>query len=109
MPWLSIAVIVYGICVAGGGIAGFAMKHSVPSLVSGGIAGLLLIILGFISKDNPRFGFGISTAIAVALIALFVYRFIQTKSPMPAFGVIGLSVVMLILLTAGHFMKPATP
>jgi uncharacterized membrane protein (UPF0136 family) len=110
MPWLSIAVIIYGIAVGAGGAMGFAMKHSWPSLISGGIAGILLVILGFISNSNPKFGYGLSAGIAVALIALFVVRFIQTKSPMPAMGVIGLSVLMLILLAVGHFMKSgATP
>jgi len=108
MPWLSIAVIVYGIAVAAGGVMGFAMKGSVASLVSGGVSGILLMALGVISKDNPKFGFGISAGIALALIGLFVFRYLQTKSPMPAFGVIGLSVVMLVLLVVGHFMKSGT-
>ncbi len=103
MPWLSTAVIVYGVAVAAGGIMGFAMKGSVPSLISGSISGIVLIILGFLARSNPKVGYGLTALVALGLIGLFIYRFIQTKSPMPAFGVIGLSVLMLILLAVGHF------
>lgn len=105
MPWLSIAVIVYGIMVAGGGIMGFVQAGSPMSAITGGIAGLLLMGAGFISKSNPRAGFAAAAVLAVALIAFFFYRYSTTHKPMPAFGVIGLSALMLILLVVGHFMK----
>src|SRR5437879_1531007 len=107
MPWLSVAVIVYGIAVAAGGVMGYKEAHSIWSLIMGGLAGLLIIGAGVVSGSHPKAGYGMATVLALALIAFFVYRFAVTHKAMPAFGVIGLSTLMLILLFVGHFMKPA--
>lgn len=110
MPWLSIAVIVYGIAVAAGGVMGKVMANSNMSLLTGGLTGVLIIIAGVVAKDHPRAGYGGAAALAIALTAFFGYKFATDPAhkPMPAMGVIGLSVVMLILLVVGHFMAPST-
>src|SRR5256885_1343587 len=108
MPWLSIAVIVYGVAVAAGGVMGYVQAHSIMSIITGGLAGLLIIGAGVMAGSNPKAGYGPATILAVALIVFFAYRFATTHKPMPAFGVIGLSVLMLILLVVGHFMQPAS-
>ena len=107
MPWLSIAVIVYGIAVAAGGAMGLKLGHSQMSLITGGLAGLLIIACGVLAKSHPRVGYGGAAFFAVLLTGFFIYRFATTHKPMPAFGVIGLSVLMLILLVVGHFAAPA--
>src|SRR5690348_10431406 len=100
MPWLSIAVIVYGIAVAAGGVMGKVAAGSNMSLLTGGLAGVLIIIAGVVAKNNPRAGFAGAAVLALALTAFFVYKFATDPAhkPMPAMGVIGLSVLMLILL-----------
>jgi uncharacterized membrane protein (UPF0136 family) len=103
--WLSTAVIVYGIAVAAGGVMGFVEAKSIMSLLTGGLAGLIIIGAGVLSSSNPKAGYGTAAVLAVALTAFFIYRFMSTHKAMPAMGVIGLSVLMLILLVAGHFMK----
>lgn len=105
MPWLSIAVIVYGIAVAAGGVMGYVEAKSIMSLLTGGLAGVLIIVAGAVSPIMPKFGFGAATFLAIALTGFFIYRFMSTGKAMPAMGVIGLSVIMLILLVVGHFMK----
>jgi uncharacterized membrane protein (UPF0136 family) len=108
MPWLSIAVIVYGVMVAGGGIMGYVQAGSPMSAITGGLAGVLLIVAGVMSKNNPKAGYTMAAILAVALIAFFFYRYSTTHRAMPAFGVIGLSVLMLVLLVVGHFAKSAS-
>jgi uncharacterized membrane protein (UPF0136 family) len=105
MPWLSIAVIVYGIAVAAGGVMGKVQGHSNASLLTGGLAGLLIIAAGLMSGSNPKAGYGTAAALAALLTVFFIYRFMATHKAMPAFGVIGLSLIMLVLLVVGHFMK----
>jgi uncharacterized membrane protein (UPF0136 family) len=107
MPWLSIAVIVYGIAVAAGGVMGFVEAKSIMSILTGGLAGLLLIGAGIMSASQPKVGYGFATFLAIALTGFFIYRFMSTHKAMPAMGVIGLSVIMLVLLAIGHFMKPS--
>jgi uncharacterized membrane protein (UPF0136 family) len=109
MPWLSIAVIVYGTAVAAGGVMGYVQAQSMQSLLTGGLSGLLVIIAGAVSPSMPKIGFGSATVLALVLTGFFIYRFVSTGKAMPAMGVIGLSVVMLILLIVGHFMKQSTP
>lgn len=109
MPWLSIAVIVYGIAVAAGGVMGYVEAKSIMSILTGGLTGVLLIIAGVVSASQPKVGYGAATVLALALLGFFVYRFMSTHKMMPAMGVIGLSVIMLILLVAGHFMKSSSP
>ena len=108
MPWLSIAVIVYGIAVAAGGVMGYVEAKSIMSVITGGLAGLIIVGAGIFSNSNPKAGYGTAAVLALALIAFFIYRFATTHKPMPAFGVIGLSALMLILLIAGHFLSPPT-
>jgi uncharacterized membrane protein (UPF0136 family) len=108
MPWLSIAVIVYGIAVAAGGVMGYIEAKSIMSILTGGLAGVLIIIAGVMSNSNPKAGYGSAAVLAIALTAFFIYRFMSTHKAMPAMGVIGLSVVMLVLLVVGHFMKSGT-
>jgi uncharacterized membrane protein (UPF0136 family) len=105
MPWLSIAVIVYGIAVAAGGVMGYVEAKSIMSILTGGLAGVLIVIAGFVSASQPKAGYGTAAVLALGLTGFFIYRFATTHKAMPAMGVIGLSVVMLILLVAGHFMK----
>lgn len=107
MPWLSIAVIVYGIAVAAGGVMGFVSAGSPMSVITGGLAGLLIIGAGVMARTHPKAGYGGAAILALALVGFFIYRYIDSHKPMPAFGVIGLSVLMLILLAVGHFMSPS--
>lgn len=83
---------------------GYKEAHSIWSLITGGITGLLIIGAGVMAGSNPKLGYGATTVLALALIAFFIYRFATTHKAMPAFGVIGLSALMLVLLVVGHFM-----
>lgn len=89
---------------------GKVAANSNMSLLTGGLAGLLIIVAGVVSKDNPRAGYAGAGVLALVLTAFFAYKFATDPAhkPMPAMGVISLSVLMLILLVVGHFMKPAS-
>jgi uncharacterized membrane protein (UPF0136 family) len=104
MNWLSIAVLIYGILMLGGGVMGFVTSGSVPSLISGLISGVLLIAAAFMTRSYPKAAYTLATVVTVALIAVFVERFMKTHKVMPSLGLVGLSVVMLILLIVGHFI-----
>ena len=105
MPWLSIAVIVYGIAVAAGGVMGKTEGHSNASLITGGVSGLIIIVAGILSRQHPRSGYGLAALMALLLAAFFTYKLITTHKMMPPVPVISMSVLMLILLAVGHFMK----
>lgn len=105
MPWLVICVVVYALLMLGGGVGGYVTARSTPSLITGIVAGLLLLGSAAWAKSNPKMGFGLATLVTAGLIAVFVRRYIETGKPMPSLGLVGLSVLMLILLLAGHFLN----
>ncbi|CAK9046376.1 Transmembrane protein 14A [Durusdinium trenchii] len=67
-----------GAAVTAGGIAGFASKGSVPSLVAGGLSGLALIACGQTAR------FKAAAAISAILTLMMSIRFAKTKKVMPA-------------------------
>ncbi|MBS1717967.1 MAG: TMEM14 family protein [Armatimonadetes bacterium] len=105
MSWLSITVLIYGLLMLGGGIGGYKAAGSLPSLYSGLISGCLLIAAAFVSKTNPRVGFGLAAAVAAVLCVVFVRRYTETQKVMPSLGLFGLSAIVLALLAFGHFFK----
>ncbi|CAE7319667.1 FAX6 [Symbiodinium sp. CCMP2592] len=67
-----------GAIVAAGGVAGYASKRSVPSLVAGGASGLALIACGQTGR------FRAAAAISAVLMMIMGGRFAKTGKPMPA-------------------------
>src|SRR5579871_2867837 len=91
MDFGSITLLVYGLLMLGGGIGGYVSKHSVPSLISGVISGILLIGAFVVARSQPRIAYGIGLVVAIVLAALFVKRILDGHL-MPALGLCLLSV-----------------
>jgi uncharacterized membrane protein (UPF0136 family) len=103
MSWLSIVVLLYGLAMLGGGFAGYKIGHSLPSLLTGIISGVLLFAAAFAAKSHPRVAYGLASLVTLALIVVFIKR--QTEAPGPRnIGLIGLSVAVLACLVIGHFI-----
>lgn len=93
MDLVTLAAIGYGILAGVGGILGYTKARSQMSLISGLISGILLIIGGIAHQQNLGWGFPLSVAVTIALIAIFAVRFTKTRKFMPA----GLMVVAGVL------------
>ncbi len=105
----SITLLVYGLLMLGGGIGGYVSKHSVPSLISGVISGILLIAAFFVARSKPRVGYGIGIVVAVVLAAIFLKR-IMDGHLMPALGLCLLSLcAAAILIGAWIHMAKTLP
>lgn len=92
--------IIFGVLTIAGGVFGFIHKGSVPSIVAGSIAGILLLIAAFLLPANVVFGLALAAFVSIALAGQFVPKFIKTSSFMPAgmmsiLSVIGLVVALL--------------
>lgn len=108
MTTKAVVTLVYGIIIAGGGIAGYVTVGSLASLISGGLLGLLAIIGAILMFMGNSLGFKLA-AIATVLVALFFgYKLIQAMGVeggnlgRPA-GILVLSVIELMVL----FLVPA--
>ena len=77
------ATIAYALLSGLGGIWGYIKSKSKPSLISGVISGVLLLIAAFMQSQGSNLGLLISKVITVLLIAVFAIRLTKTKKFMP--------------------------
>lgn len=94
----AIAAIAYGLLAALGGIFGYMQARSKPSLISGLISGILLIIAGLASNAGVAWGLPLAVAIAALLVIVFIVRLIKTRKFMPAGVMIIAGAIALILM-----------
>ncbi|MDJ0901004.1 MAG: TMEM14 family protein [Xenococcus sp. MO_188.B8] len=93
-----IATIFYGMLSIGGGVIGYLKSRSKVSLISGGVSGLLLLVLALMMYSGLSWANPIAVAIISLLIFVFIVRWFKTKKPMPAFPMIFFGVVSLVLI-----------
>lgn len=98
MKYTGILIIVYSIIVLLGGLIGYLMADSLPSLISGVVFGAALFTCGMgILKSNAT-AFLISIALTAVLAVFFVYRYWMTAKMMPAGMMAVISGIILLLL-----------
>ena len=96
-----IATIFYGLLSIGGGIIGYTKSQSKVSLISGGISGLLLLILSVMMYLGIEWA-AIASAIIISLLVItFVIRWFKTKKLIPAVPMIFFGVASLVLIFSG--------
>jgi uncharacterized membrane protein (UPF0136 family) len=106
MNAFQIALLLYAIIIAAGGVMGYVSAQSVVSLVNGLIAAVLLLVGLAISFKNPAAGFGLSAAVALALGIFFTYRFFTTGKWMPGGITMILSAIAFVLMLLAAVRKP---
>jgi len=100
----QIALGVYAVLLAVGGVIGYTKAGSRPSLIAGlgsAVAALLALV---VSRQNPSWGMGLGALVAILLAVFFGYRFVvKTRKFMPAgllavVSVVVLAVALLVLI-----------
>lgn len=79
---LSSVFMLYGLVLAGSGLYGFMATGAKSALISGGVSGILMLIVGFLNKPGSIFK-GIGTLMTVLLTGVFVWR-MMIAMPDPA-------------------------
>ncbi|MEO1623228.1 MAG: TMEM14 family protein, partial [Cyanobacteria bacterium J06632_3] len=82
-----------------GGAIGYAQARSKPSLISGLISGLLLIIGAVRASLGIVSGLWLARVVALLLVVVFVIRLLKTRKFMPA----GLMVITGVITAIGLF------
>ncbi len=99
----AIAILVYGALVLAGGIFGYAQAKSLPSLITGGLCGVILLVAGgFIWQGNMPFAY-VAGALTLLLALFFAYRFSSTGKFMPGGLMLALSFIAVVVLVYGVF------
>ncbi len=93
-----IATLIYGILLLFGGIFGYIKAKSKPSLISGVISGLLLLISGVLQWQQISMGLILAQVLTLVLAIVFAIRLWKTRKFMPAGLMLVLSVATLVIL-----------
>ncbi len=93
----KIYFIIFGVLTIVGGIIGYASKGSVPSIIAGSIAGVLLLLGAFLLPSHLVAGLAIGLVVSLLLAGQFVPKFIQTGKAMPAGMMSILSVIGIVM------------
>lgn len=80
-PWV---LLLYAVLVITGGILGYTKAQSQPSLISGLVSGVALLLAWFITWQNYEAGIALAFWLAIALLVVFAVRFFKTRRFMPA-------------------------
>ncbi|MDJ0511254.1 MAG: TMEM14 family protein [Crocosphaera sp.] len=92
------ATLVYGILLLIGGIIGYVTAKSKPSLISGVVSGLLLLVTSFLQLQQIALAFILARIVTILLTVVFAIRFWKTKKLMPAGIMLVVSVAILVIL-----------
>ena len=91
-----IILIIYGLFLLFGAYFGWK-AGSKPSLISGSISGILVLVGVYVSTLNPRLGYGLLTALSSLLVVVFLMRFLKTYKVMPMGMLLVISLVAAII------------
>lgn len=104
---IGLVTLVYALLVFSGGVMGFAMKESTPSLVMGSVFGLSLLYLSVKIMTFHRWGLLAAALLILLLDAFFSYRFVITQALFPAGAMLFLTTTTLLILML--FLKKLGP
>jgi len=95
---MGIIILVYSILVFTGGLMGFIMKHSLPSLIAGSLFGLSLLFTSIKTFAMRKWGLYASFGLILFLDAFFSYRFVISYALFPAGVMLLVSTTTLVIL-----------
>jgi uncharacterized membrane protein (UPF0136 family) len=100
----KIYFIIFGVLTIMGGIIGYVKAGSLPSIIAGSIAGILLVIAGSLLPEHRATGLATALVISLLLAAQFIPKFIRTGKAMPA-GMMSILSAIGIVMALVAWMK----
>jgi uncharacterized membrane protein (UPF0136 family) len=95
----------YALLNVGLGILGMVQKGSVPSLVAGTAAGLVILAGVFWARTRPALGYGLCALVCVGIIARFMGPVLGEQQVYPAGVMVVASAATLAVLAFSHFAQ----
>ncbi len=101
----KIYFLIFGALTILGGVIGFVNKGSVASIVAGSVAGLLLLLAGWLMPTNTTAGLVLGLVTALLLAGRFTPLFIKSASFMPAGMMSILSLIGVVVAIAAWIKR----
>lgn len=102
----KIYLFVFGALTIVGGIMGYVKAGSPASIIAGGIAGVLLLVSGYlIGAGKVQAGLILGIVLSLALAGRFLPAFLSTQKIMPAGLIAILSIIGLVLTVVALIKK----
>jgi uncharacterized membrane protein (UPF0136 family) len=95
MAFPVLLLYVYGVLLIFGGLMGYLKAKSVPSLVAGGVCGILAILLGYYYPWH--FAPYAALVLSLLLIGMMGRRYLRTRQAMPALLIVVLSLIVAVV------------
>lgn len=102
----QITLVVFASLIEAGGIVGFQVSRSKPSLIAGLVSGGLLFIAFAITFLSMAVGLWMGVGVSLLLCLVFCLRLAKTRKFMPAGMLLVLSIVASGLLIASVLGEP---
>ncbi len=104
IPIVKLYYFIFGALTILGGLMGFLKKHSVASLIAGGLCGILLIIAGVLLKDKVPPALILGGVVSLALLGKFLPAFLHKHTWMPG-GIMCILALIGIIVSVLGFAK----
>jgi uncharacterized membrane protein (UPF0136 family) len=102
MAFVNVAVLLYAILTIGLGAYGYFEKGSMPSLIAGGVAGLLLLGSLALAKTHPRIGRIAAAVIALLMLGQMGRKAMEDKT-WHTITLAVASIIVIAILVGAHF------
>ncbi len=96
--------IVFGLLTILGGVIGYVKAGSTVSIISGSIAGILLLVAAYVLPEHLRTGLAIVLIVSLLLAGRFIPNFFATGRVMPA-GLMSILSAIGIVVAAVTWLK----
>ncbi|MEM8728179.1 MAG: TMEM14 family protein [Chlamydiota bacterium] len=94
---VGMTTFIFSLLVFAGGIMGFVLKQSTPSLVAGSLFGLSLLFSSIKTMTFQRSGIIMAFVLILTLDLFFSYRFITTRKFFPAGAILLLTTSIIVI------------
>ncbi|EGG13375.1 transmembrane protein 14 B [Cavenderia fasciculata] len=86
-----------------GGVAGYMMKGSKPSLIGGSVFSALYFGTSYLIGEKPEVGHGVCAGISAAFATIMLKRAYQSKKVMPG-GIVGSAALLTCAYSTKKFL-----
>jgi len=103
MRWLDGVLLAFGVLNIFAGAEAYFAKGSLPSLLGGGLAGIVVIAGAALAKSHPTAGYAVAALGTLAVGGRMLGTYLSKHTVWPGLVFTVLSAAVLVCLVVGYF------